>query len=60
MCHDRGYLVTQEELDQTLAQFKETFAQSGRPARAELTVLVAHNDDPTGAQLFIVMTCDFN
>ena len=23
LCHDRGYLVTQDELDQTLDQFKE-------------------------------------
>jgi DNA-directed RNA polymerase I, II, and III subunit RPABC1 len=30
LCHDRGYLVTQEELDQTIAQFKEQFsARSG-------------------------------
>ncbi|GMT14809.1 hypothetical protein PFISCL1PPCAC_6106, partial [Pristionchus fissidentatus] len=57
MCHDRGYLVTQEELDQTLAQFKETFAQSGRPTRAELTVLVAHNDDPTD-QMFVFFPDD--
>ena len=25
LCHDRGYLVTQDELDQTLDQFKVTF-----------------------------------
>ena len=24
LCHDRGYLVTQEELEQTLEQFKVT------------------------------------
>ncbi|CAF3977705.1 unnamed protein product, partial [Rotaria sp. Silwood1] len=41
MCHDRGYLVSQDELDQTLDQFKDTFA------RSHLNVLVAHNDDPT-------------
>ncbi|GMS84893.1 hypothetical protein PENTCL1PPCAC_7068, partial [Pristionchus entomophagus] len=58
MCHDRGYLVTQDELDQTLPQFKETFAQSGgRPNRAELTVLVAHNDDPTD-QMFVFFPDD--
>lgn len=54
MCHDRGYLVTQEELDQTLDQFKETFGDKPsekRPARNDLTVLVAHNDDPTGRVL---------
>lgn len=51
MCHDRGYLVTQEELDQTLDNFKETFGDrpsERRPARSDLTILVAHNDDPTG------------
>ena len=25
LCHDRGYLVTQDELDQTLDQFKVRF-----------------------------------
>ena len=27
LCHDRGYLVTQDELDQTLDQFKEQVTQ---------------------------------
>lgn len=51
MCHDRGYLVTQEELDQTLENFKENFGDKPserRPGRSDLTILVAHNDDPTG------------
>ncbi|XP_064624759.1 DNA-directed RNA polymerases I, II, and III subunit RPABC1-like [Lineus longissimus] len=55
LCHDRGYLVTQEELDQTIAQFKEQFSvRTGdmRPSRSDLTVLVAHNDDPTD-QMFV-------
>jgi len=30
LCHDRGYLVTQEELDQTLDQFKELYGDSPR------------------------------
>jgi len=30
MCHDRGYLVTQDELDQTLEQFKEQFGDRPR------------------------------
>lgn len=30
MCHDRGYLVTQDELDQTLDQFKEQFGDKPR------------------------------
>ncbi len=51
MCHDRGYLVTQDELSQTLEQFKEQFGDrpsERHPSRAELSILVAHNDDPTG------------
>jgi len=55
LCHDRGYLVTQEELDQTLDQFKVTFGDKPserKPARTDLIVLVAHNDDPTD-QMFV-------
>merc|ERR1719361_540939 len=55
LCHDRGYLVTQDELDQTLEQFKEQFGDKPserRPARSDLVVLVAHNDDPTD-QMFV-------
>ncbi|KAK5983900.1 DNA-directed RNA polymerases I, partial [Trichostrongylus colubriformis] len=55
MCHDRGYLVTQEELDQTLEEFKEMFGDrpsERKPARSDLTILVAHNDDPTD-QMFV-------
>ena len=55
LCHDRGYLVTQDELDQTLELFKEQFGDKPsekRPARSDLIVLVAHNDDPTD-QLFV-------
>lgn len=51
MCHDRGYLVTQDELDQSLENFKEIFGDKPserRPGRSDLTILVAHNNDPTG------------
>lgn len=30
MCHDRGYLVTQDELDQTLEQFRDQFGERPR------------------------------
>lgn len=30
LCHDRGYLVTQDELDQTLDQFKEIYGDKPR------------------------------
>lgn len=55
LSHDRGYLVTQDELDQSLDQFKEQFGDKPserRPARSDLIVLVAHNDDPTD-QMFV-------
>eukprot|EP00794_Sanderia_malayensis_P007952 gene7953-8809_t len=55
MCHDRGYLVTQEELDQTLDLFVGQFGDKpseGRPQRSDLSILVAHNDDPTD-QMFV-------
>ncbi|PAV91579.1 hypothetical protein WR25_10890 [Diploscapter pachys] len=55
MCHDRGYLVTQDELDLTLDGFREQYGDKPserRPARSELTILVAHNDDPTD-QMFV-------
>ena len=51
LCHDRGYLVTQDELDQTLEQFKALYNDKV-PSRSELIVLVAHNDDPTD-QMFV-------
>ncbi|KAI8773152.1 DNA-directed RNA polymerases I II and III subunit RPABC1 [Biomphalaria glabrata] len=55
LCHDRGYLVTQEELDQTLDGFKAQFGDKPserKPSRSDLIVLVAHNDDPTD-QMFV-------
>ena len=55
LCHDRGYLVTQDELDQTLEQFKDEFGDKpseGSPHRQSLTIMVHHNDDPT-EQMFI-------
>ncbi|KAF6032532.1 POLR2E [Bugula neritina] len=55
LCHDRGYLVTQDELDQTEDQFKMQFGDKPserRPSRSDLTILVAHNDDPTD-QMFV-------
>lgn len=55
LCHDRGYLVTQDELDQTLEEFKLQFGDKPserKPSRSDLIVLVAHNDDPTD-QMFV-------
>lgn len=42
-------------MDQTLEQFKEQFGDrpsERHPARSDLIVLVAHNDDPTGMFCF--------
>jgi len=60
LCHDRGYLVTQDELDQTIEQFKEQFGDNPserRPARSDLIILVAHTDDPTD-QMFVFFPDD--
>jgi DNA-directed RNA polymerases I, II, and III subunit RPABC1 len=49
LCHDRGYIVTSDELEQTLDQFKQNFGDKpsqGEPSRSKLIVLVSHNDDP--------------
>ena len=60
MCHDRGYLVTQDELDQTQEQFKDQFGDrpvsERRPSRVDLSILVAHNDDPTGTSIGVTHT----
>jgi len=50
LCHDRGYVVTQVELDETLEQFKKIFGDKPsekRPSRSNLEVSVFHRDDPT-------------
>ncbi|XP_055351234.1 DNA-directed RNA polymerases I, II, and III subunit RPABC1-like [Paramacrobiotus metropolitanus] len=50
MCHDRGYLVAQHELDQTIDDFSEHFGNKPserKPARNDLLILVQHANDPT-------------
>lgn len=44
MCHDRGYLITQDELDETFEQFKQ-FHNGIKPERSDLTVLCAHHNN---------------
>ncbi|OWA49920.1 DNA-directed RNA polymerases I, II, and III subunit RPABC1 [Hypsibius exemplaris] len=54
MCHDRGYLVAQHELDQSLEEFGDTFGTTPsekRPARTDLLILVQHANDPTEQML---------
>jgi hypothetical protein len=52
MCHDRGYLVTDQELEMSIDEFKETYGDrpisEKRPARQDLTILVQDKDNPTG------------
>jgi DNA-directed RNA polymerase I, II, and III subunit RPABC1 len=50
MVNDRGYIVTSDELEQSLEDFKETFTHrlsNGEPNRSKLIILVSHNDDTT-------------
>ena len=61
MCHDRGYLVAQHELDQTLEEFINQFGDKPserRPARSELLILVQHANDTTGEKsVLTIRTC---
>ncbi|XP_055944070.1 DNA-directed RNA polymerases I, II, and III subunit RPABC1-like isoform X2 [Argiope bruennichi] len=57
MCHDRGYIVTQKELEETFEEFKEKFGDKPsekQPARSDLNVLVAHKDDATDLFVFFL------
>ena len=50
MCHDRNYIVNQEELDQTLDEFKMEFGDKPsqqQPKRSDLTYLAYRYSDPT-------------
>ena len=54
------FQVTQDELDQTIEGFKQQFGDKPsekQPARSELIILVAHNDDPTD-QMFVFFPDD--
>lgn len=60
LCHDRGYMVTSDELEQTLDQFKATYGDrpsQGDPSRSKLIILVSHNDDPAD-QLYVFFPDD--
>ncbi|KAK0424934.1 hypothetical protein QR680_008932 [Steinernema hermaphroditum] len=55
MCHDRGYLISQGELDMTLEEFEGQFGtkpSEGSPSRNDLTILVQHAYRE-GEQLFV-------
>lgn len=52
LCHDRGYLVTQEELNETLEKFKAKYDDGLIPNRNAMTIQVAHSDN-TDDQLYV-------
>jgi len=45
MLHDRGYIVSQAELDQTKEEFKAKYSEA--PSREALTIVKRNKDDPT-------------
>lgn len=45
LCHDRGYLITQAELDEDVHQFTRRFEDT-KIDRNELTILCAHHSNP--------------
>ncbi|XP_034235597.1 DNA-directed RNA polymerases I, II, and III subunit RPABC1-like [Thrips palmi] len=55
LCHDRGYLVTQDELDETLDEFKEMYklnrSVADQPLRNKLRMLFTHST--TDEKLFV-------
>lgn len=52
LCHDRGYLVTQEELNETFEAFKIKFDDGLVSDRGSMTIQVAHSDN-TDDQLYV-------
>ncbi|KAF6306931.1 RNA polymerase II, I and III subunit E [Rhinolophus ferrumequinum] len=42
LCHDRGYLVTQDELDQTLEEFKAQFGDKPKSPVSSLFLSASH------------------
>lgn len=60
LVHDRGYLVSQAELDMTLSEFIQTFCSGGSAVdRAGLAFLVQKQDNPAD-QLFVFFPEDLN
>lgn len=59
MCADRGYLVSDSELSQSLDDFKQQFGDrpsNGRPQKSDLDILVANMND-TSDQMYVFF-CD--
>ncbi|RUS31080.1 RNA polymerase Rpb5, C-terminal domain-containing protein [Jimgerdemannia flammicorona] len=51
LVRDRGYLVSQSELEMDLSSFKSMYAPSGEVDRERLTFMVQKKDDPTNQLL---------
>lgn len=45
MLNDRGYLVSEDEINTTKDQFRDRFGEN--PRKDDLTILVPKQDDPT-------------
>lgn len=59
MLHDRGYAITQSELDLSLTDFVQTFEPSLLQGRKDLTLLVQRRDDPA-EHLFVFFPDDYS
>lgn len=71
LCNDRNYIVSPEELEQTLDQFIAIYGDhplEDRPKRTDLNGLVCHKNDPDGMfcfcfvflnRFFLMLNCLF-
>jgi len=57
MVHDRGYVVSQSELDMTLSEFIQTYGVAASTNRSSLNFLVQKRDEPAD-QLFVFFAED--
>ncbi|KAL3900219.1 MAG: hypothetical protein SGCHY_001496 [Lobulomycetales sp.] len=55
MVNDRGYVVSNRELEMDLDEFKDTYARNGTIERHNLTFLVQHSQEETN-QLLVFFT----
>ena len=61
LCHARNYIVSPEELEQTLEQFIHSYGDrplEDHPKRTDLNGLVCHKNDPDG-KFSLVSFCNF-
>ena len=55
LCNDRNYIVSPEEMNQTLEEFIQAYGDrplEDRPKRTDLNGLVCHKNDPDGEFCF--------